>query len=169
MSTYSRILLFCFARREPEEPDATSAALLGRDVFNEKPIEHGAAAAHPDAISGAMLPRGAVLHLNRGDIWLKLFPEECPRTVENFVTHARNGYYNSTIFHRIIKGFMIQGGDPQGDGTGGTSIWGESFEDEFTPLLRHDRAGTLSMANSGPGESTSNTQTLEMLEMLDCT
>lgn len=62
---------------------------------------------------------------------MRLYPEECPKTVENFTTHCRNGYYDNLIFHRVIKGFMIQTGDPLGDGTGGQSIWGREFEDEF--------------------------------------
>jgi cyclophilin family peptidyl-prolyl cis-trans isomerase len=66
-----------------------------------------------------------------GDIHVRLYPEECPKTVENFTTHCRNGYYDNLIFHRVIKGFMIQTGDPLGDGTGGQSIWGSEFEDEF--------------------------------------
>lgn len=66
-----------------------------------------------------------------GDVHMKLYPEECPKTVENFTTHCRNGYYDNLIFHRVIKGFMIQTGDPLGDGTGGQSIWGREFEDEF--------------------------------------
>ena len=85
-----------------------------------------------------------------GDIMIQLFPEETPKTCENFVTHSKDGYYNNVVFHRIIKDFMIQTGDPKGDGTGGTSIWGREFEDEFTRHLRHDRPGVLSMANSGP-------------------
>lgn len=72
-----------------------------------------------------------VLHTSMGDIHLRLYPEECPKTVENFTTHCRNGYYDNLIFHRVIKGFMIQTGDPLGDGTGGQSIWGTEFEDEF--------------------------------------
>lgn len=72
-----------------------------------------------------------VLHTSMGDIHLRLYPEECPKTVENFTTHCRNGYYDNLIFHRVIKGFMIQTGDPLGDGTGGQSIWGREFEDEF--------------------------------------
>ena len=68
--------------------------------------------------------------------------------MENFVTHSKNGYYDGVIFHRVIRGFMIQTGDPLGDGTGGESIWGNEFEDEFHPDLRHDRAGVLSMANA---------------------
>lgn len=66
-----------------------------------------------------------------GDIHMRLYPEECPKTVENFTTHCRNGYYDNLIFHRVIKGFMVQTGDPLGDGTGGQSIWGREFEDEF--------------------------------------
>ncbi|KFM27726.1 Peptidylprolyl isomerase domain and WD repeat-containing protein 1 [Auxenochlorella protothecoides] len=84
-----------------------------------------------------------------------LFPDECPRTVENFTTHARNGYYDGVLFHRVIKGFMLQTGDPLGDGTGGESIWGGEFEDEISRNLRHDRPFTLSMANAGPNTNGS--------------
>eukprot|EP01016_Furgasonia_blochmanni_P040424 TRINITY_DN5159_c0_g2_i3.p1 TRINITY_DN5159_c0_g2~~TRINITY_DN5159_c0_g2_i3.p1 ORF type:complete len:169 (+),score=26.98 TRINITY_DN5159_c0_g2_i3:65-571(+) len=83
------------------------------------------------------------------------FPDECPRTVENFVVHSKNGFYDNLIFHRVIKSFMIQTGDPNGDGTGGESIWGGEFEDEFHPKLRHDRPFTVSMANAGPGTNGS--------------
>ncbi len=96
----------------------------------------------------------AVLHTNMGDIKVKLFPNEAPKTVENFTTHAKNGYYNGLIFHRVIKDFMIQGGDPTGTGMGGESIWGESFEDEFHPAL-HNLCGALSMANAGPNTNGS--------------
>lgn len=91
----------------------------------------------------------AVMHTNMGDIKIKLFPEKVPKTVENFVTHSKNGYYNGLKFHRVINDFMIQGGDPRGNGTGGESIWGGSFPDEFDPEL-HNLRGALSMANSGP-------------------
>jgi len=90
----------------------------------------------------------AIIKTTMGDIKIKLFPNEAPKAVENFVTHARNGYYNNLIFHRVIDDFMIQGGDPKGDGTGGESIWGKTFEDEFSPNLLNYR-GALSMANSG--------------------
>ncbi|EUJ18030.1 peptidylprolyl isomerase [Listeria aquatica] len=91
---------------------------------------------------------------NRGTLKAKLFPEVAPKTVENFVTHAKNGYYDGLIFHRVIPEFMIQGGDPNGNGTGGESIWGEPFEDEFS---RHafNLRGALSMANAGPNTNGS--------------
>ncbi|WP_088809826.1 MULTISPECIES: peptidylprolyl isomerase [Listeria] len=91
---------------------------------------------------------------NRGTIKLKLFKEVAPKTVENFVTHAKNGYYDGLIFHRVIPEFMIQGGDPDGIGTGGESIWGEAFEDEFSKNAFNLR-GALSMANAGPNTNGS--------------
>lgn len=96
----------------------------------------------------------AVMHTNMGNIKIKLFPEKAPKTVENFVTHSKNGYYNGLKFHRVINDFMIQGGDPRGNGTGGESIWGVSFKDEFDPEL-HNLRGALSMANSGPNTNGS--------------
>lgn len=91
---------------------------------------------------------------NHGTVKIKLFPEYAPKTVENFVTHAKNGYYEGIIFHRVIKDFMIQGGDPTGTGMGGESIYGGSFEDEFSPMLFNFR-GALSMANAGPNTNGS--------------
>lgn len=96
----------------------------------------------------------AVMHTTMGDISIKLFGAEAPKTVENFTTHAKNGYYNGIIFHRVIKDFMIQGGDPTGTGMGGESIWGSSFKDEFSPLL-HNYRGALCMANAGPNTNGS--------------
>lgn len=90
----------------------------------------------------------AVMHTSMGDISLRLFPEAAPKAVENFTSHAKEGYYNGLIFHRVMDDFMIQGGDPKGNGTGGESIWGEPFEDEFDQKLLNLR-GSLSMANSG--------------------
>lgn len=97
----------------------------------------------------------AVIHTTKGDIHMKIFGKECPKTVENFCVHSKNGYYNGHIFHRVIKGFMIQTGDPTGTGSGGTSIWGEDFQDEFSPNLKHDRPYTVSMANAGPNTNGS--------------
>ena len=96
----------------------------------------------------------AVIKTNMGDITVRLFPEYAPKTVENFITHAKNGYYNGIIFHRVIKDFMIQGGDPTGTGMGGESIWGNSFEDECCVELRN-YCGALSMANAGPNTNGS--------------
>lgn len=95
-----------------------------------------------------------VIHTSMGDIKAKLFPKYAPKAVENFLTHSENGYYDGIIFHRVIKDFMVQTGDPRGNGTGGESIWGGSFEDEFTPALANFR-GALSMANSGPNTNGS--------------
>ncbi len=96
-----------------------------------------------------------VMQTNQGSIELRLFPKIAPRAVENFVTHAKNGYYNGLIFHRVIKGFMIQGGDPEGTGTGGESIWKKDFDDEFAPNVVFDRPYILAMANRGPNTNGS--------------
>lgn len=104
-----------------------------------------------EAEKSTVLGKEAVLRTSMGDIHIKLFGAECPKTVENFTVHSRNGYYDGVVFHRVIPGFMIQTGDPLGDGTGGESIWGGEFEDEFHRSLRHDRPFTVSMANAGPG------------------
>ena len=96
----------------------------------------------------------AVIKTNMGNMEFELCPEAAPKAVENFVTHSQNGYYDGLIFHRIIKDFMIQGGDPTGTGCGGESIWGGNFEDEFSPEARN-YYGALSMANSGPNTNSS--------------
>ncbi|MBE1556381.1 peptidylprolyl isomerase [Sporosarcina limicola] len=95
-----------------------------------------------------------VMNTTLGPIKIKLFPEQAPKTVENFLTHAENGYYDGIIFHRVIEDFMIQGGDPTGTGMGGESIYGKTFEDEFSKELFNLR-GALSMANAGPGTNGS--------------
>jgi len=91
-----------------------------------------------------------VLETTVGNIELKLYPKVAPLAVENFMTHAKNGYYNGLIFHRVIKGFMIQGGDPTGTGRGGESIWKKDFKDEFAPNVVFDKPFLLAMANRGP-------------------
>lgn len=90
----------------------------------------------------------AIVNTSMGQFKLRFFPEAAPKAVENFKTHSKNGYYNGRIFHRIINNFMIQGGDPNGNGTGGESIWGKPFEDEFSDKL-FNISGAVSMANSG--------------------
>ncbi|HEX7067322.1 MAG TPA: peptidylprolyl isomerase [Candidatus Limnocylindria bacterium] len=94
----------------------------------------------------------ATFKTEKGDIAVELFADKAPRTVENFVNLARAGFYDGTTFHRVIGGFMAQGGDPTGTGTGGP---GYQFGDEFHPSLRHDSPGILSMANAGPGTNGS--------------
>jgi peptidyl-prolyl cis-trans isomerase B (cyclophilin B) len=109
-----------------------------------------------------------------GSIYVKFFKNEAPKAVENFITHAKNGYYDGLTFHRILEDFMIQGGDPLGTGTGGESIWGDDFEDEFDVNL-HPYRGALCMANSGPGTNGSqffivqseNTYEQEMLNYFE--
>jgi len=97
-----------------------------------------------------------VLETNQGNIEIKLMPEIAPKACENFTRLAEKGYYNGIIFHRVIKGFMIQGGDPTGTGRGGESIWGKPFEDEVSPKAKFDKAGILAMANAG--SSTNGSQ-----------
>ena len=89
-----------------------------------------------------------VMNTTLGSIKIKLFPDIAPKTVENFLTHAKEGYYDGVIFHRVMDEFMIQGGDPTGTGAGGESIYGDSFEDEFSDSVFHFR-GALAMANAG--------------------
>ncbi|MFC1576590.1 peptidylprolyl isomerase [Candidatus Omnitrophota bacterium] len=96
-----------------------------------------------------------VLETTEGDVELKLFPEAAPKTCENFIGLVEKGYYDGIIFHRVIKNFMIQSGDPTGTGRGGESIWGRPFEDEFTKDLKFDKPGILAMANSGPATNGS--------------
>ena len=94
----------------------------------------------------------AVLHTDKGDITIKLYAEKTPKTVNNFIFLSRQGFYDGTIFHRVIADFMVQGGDPTGTGTGGP---GYRFADEFQTNLRHDKPGILSMANAGPNTNGS--------------
>lgn len=150
-TAYKKSRFYVFSRREPDDPQGHGQ---DRDVFNEKPTKEDTLAA-TDSPSIQRLYDNAIIHTVFGDIHIKLFPKDTPKTVENFCVHSKNGYYNGHIFHRVIKGFMIQTGDPSGNGTGGESIWGGEFEDEIKPHLRHDRPYTLSMANAGPNTNGS--------------
>ena len=149
---FNKVRMYIFSSHEPEEGDD---AATGRDVFNEKPRAEELLAASALPSAGAGVATSAVIHTTLGDIHVQFFPNECPRTCENFSTHARNGYYDGIVFHRVIKNFMVQTGDPLGDGTGGQSIWGGEFEDEIVRDLRHDRPFTVSMANAGPNTNGS--------------
>ena len=95
-------------------------------------------------------PISVVMETTAGKMEIALKPDVAPKAVENFVKLAEKGYYNGIIFHRVIKGFMIQGGDPTGTGRGGESIWGSNFEDECSPSVKFDKPGLLAMANRGP-------------------
>lgn len=148
-ASFKRNRLYLITKREPDDEDPD-----GRDVFNEAPSKEERLVA-ADAGGTQVLGRSAVIHTSLGDVHVKLYPDECPRTVENFSVHSQRGYYDNVIFHRVIKGFMVQTGDPKGDGTGGESIWGGEFEDEIVRSLRHDRPFTLSMANAGPNTNGS--------------
>lgn len=136
-------------------------SLTGCSGAGTNKSENGTTTAYPNEELGFQLEAPevgeqiVVMHTSKGDISIRLFPEAAPKAVENFVTHAENGYYDGLIFHRVIDDFMIQGGDPEGDGTGGESIWGGSFEDEFDTKLCNIR-GSLAMANSG--EDTNGSQ-----------
>ncbi|TEB40067.1 peptidyl-prolyl cis-trans isomerase [Coprinellus micaceus] len=137
---FKRNRFFMFTRSEPEDTKTGD-----RDVFNERPSreEQTVASAAPAAPAGpSRIANSATIHTTVGDIHLRLFPQQAPKAVENFVGHSRSGYFEGVIFHRVIPKFMIQTGDPLGDGTGGTSIWGKEFEDEFSDDLKHDRPYT---------------------------
>ncbi|MFA7084069.1 MAG: peptidylprolyl isomerase [Arcobacteraceae bacterium] len=97
----------------------------------------------------------AIMTTNQGVIEIELRSDLAPKAVENFITHSKNGYYNGLIFHRVIKNFMLQGGDPTGTGRGGESIWNKTFEDEFAPNAVFDKEGILAMANAGPNTNGS--------------
>ncbi|MEX0962314.1 MAG: peptidylprolyl isomerase [Simkaniaceae bacterium] len=101
------------------------------------------------------MEKNVVLETNQGKIEIKLYPDVAPKACENFIKLAKEGYYNGVTFHRVIKGFMIQGGDPTGTGRGGKSIYGKSFEDEFSDKLTFSKKGLLAMANSGPNTNGS--------------
>jgi len=147
---------------QDDEPDEQT--ILARDILNEQPdasdildASHlGRSGNELNSSSQLTTATQAILRTTHGDIRIKLLaPKETPRTIENFIGHAQSGYYDNVIFHRIIPSFMIQTGDPLGDGTGGESIWGGEFEDEIRRELKHDRPFTVSMANAGPNTNGS--------------
>ncbi|XP_006462574.1 hypothetical protein AGABI2DRAFT_144125 [Agaricus bisporus var. bisporus H97] len=149
---YKRQRFYMFTRSEPEDKSGD------RDIFNERPTreEQSVATATTGNVAGpSPVANAATMHTTFGDIHMRLFPQQAPKAVENFVGHARSGFFEGIIFHRVIPKFMIQTGDPLADGTGGTSIWGKEFEDEFSDDLKHDRPYTVSMANAGPGTNGS--------------
>jgi peptidylprolyl isomerase domain and WD repeat-containing protein 1 len=154
--SFRRQRFFLFTRREPADADGPGAQ--GRDAQNEPPSARDMAVAQAVRLQAqrARMGSSAVLHTTKGDIGLQLFPDATPLAVENFCELSRRGYFDGTTFHRVIKSFMIQGGDPKGDGTGGTSVWGKDFADEIDAKARKfDRPGVLAMANAGPATNGS--------------
>lgn len=133
-----------FIEPEPGETQAEETGLEGRVDL----VPVAGALANQLALP-ATGEEFAIIHTAFGEIHLRLFPEIAPLAVENFVTHARNGFFDGLTFHRVMDNFMVQGGCTFGNGTGGHSIWGTPFQDEFSTNLRHIH-GAVSMANSGP-------------------
>lgn len=154
---YNKRRLFVFSHIDPVEMDdeGTEDVLARRDVWNETPWVQDQMYTQRAAADSSKSTSKAILRTTMGDIHIQLFGSQVPKTIENFLVHSKSGYYDNVIFHRVIKGFMLQTGDPLGDGTGGESIWGGEFEDEFVPGLRHDRPFTVSMANAGPNTNGS--------------
>ncbi|KAK2537950.1 Ppil2 [Columba livia] len=134
---------------------AVSASFTSTAMVPE--TTHEAAAIEEDVVRYTYVKKkGYVrLHTNKGDLNLELHCDMTPRTCENFIKLCKKNYYDGTIFHRSIRNFVIQGGDPTGTGTGGESYWGKPFKDEFKPNLSHTGRGVLSMANSGPNTNKS--------------
>ena len=144
-TSYKSNRFYIFSKDEPDNKTQ-------RDIMNEE-IDEMKNKSNPNKNQKNKeiinLPEKAVIDTTKGEIFIKLFINECPKTTKNFVTLGKRGYYDGLIFHRVIKNFMIQTGDPRGNGTGGESIYGKPFKDEFNENLKHD-AFTVSMANSGP-------------------
>lgn len=165
---YEKRRFFSFSHLDPvkiaegEDQDGQDDPASRRDQWNEPPTAEDRLGMRGNEMGGNFqneaarkMGSTAILRTSMGDVHIKLFTAEVPRTLENFCGHAKAGYYDNVIFHRIIKGFMLQTGDPLGDGTGGESLWGGEFEDEFVRDLRHDRPFTVSMANAGPNTNGS--------------
>ncbi|KAJ3308521.1 Peptidylprolyl isomerase domain and WD repeat containing protein 1 [Boothiomyces sp. JEL0838] len=146
-TSYKKNRFYSFTRREPD----SSAT---RDIFNERPTREEGIINQQNEIQ-QQHGTEAMIHTSYGDIILRLYPEYAPKACQNFVELSQKGYYDGCHFHRVIKNFMVQTGDPLNDGTGGESIFGKDFEDEFHPFIRHDRPYMVSMANSGPNTNGS--------------
>jgi peptidylprolyl isomerase domain and WD repeat-containing protein 1 len=130
---YQQRRFFVFSHVDPFKDQDRGGDDVNRDIWNEAPTAQDQLLATEGVAGGAKKAASnskAILRTTMGDIHIKLFPD-VPKTLENFCEHARSGYYDNVIFHRVIKDFMLQTGDPLGDGTGGESIWGGEFEDEF--------------------------------------
>ncbi|VEU38999.1 unnamed protein product [Pseudo-nitzschia multistriata] len=157
---YQQRRFYVFSHVDPmlEQQDGSADSANNRDIWNEAPTAEDQLLVSETGRGGggvqSKIVSKAILRTTKGDIHIKLF-QEVSKTLENFTEHARSGYYDGVLFHRVISSFMLQTGDPLGDGTGGESIWGGEFEDEFVRDLRHDRPFTVSMANAGPNTNGS--------------
>lgn len=134
-----------FGSQDPESTPDIPTLLPPSSMVNEQSLQKGAVSPTETV---------AIVQTRLGEVVLRFFPEEAPKTVENFTGLANNKYYDGIVFHRVIDGFMVQGGDPTGTGMGGESLWGGKFEDEFSDSVSNSR-GSISMANAGPGTNGS--------------
>jgi len=135
------------------EVDGVTGATASCELIKEAvaaALDSAAKAADIPVPETKKTPSRVILETTQGKIEILLYPEKAQMTVENFIGLVRKGYYDGIIFHRVIPGFMIQGGDPTGTGRGGDSLWGRPFQDEFRSGLKFDKPGILAMANSGP-------------------
>ncbi|CRG97878.1 peptidyl-prolyl cis-trans isomerase, putative [Plasmodium gallinaceum] len=153
-TVYKKSRFYVFTKKTLNEHE-----LEERDVYNEQPTKNDLNSFLSTPLknieNSTKTPKSAIIYTTMGEIYINLFYKECKKTVQNFSVHSLNGYYNNCIFHRVIKHFMIQTGDPSGDGTGGESIWGNEFEDEFFDHLNHSKPFMVSMANCGPNTNGS--------------
>ncbi|SBS92996.1 peptidyl-prolyl cis-trans isomerase, putative [Plasmodium ovale curtisi] len=153
-TVYKKCRFYMFTKKLLNEHE-----LDERDIYNEQPTKNDFNSFLSTPVknieNNTKVPKSAIIYTTMGEIHVTLFSKECKKTVQNFSVHSINGYYNNCIFHRVINHFMIQTGDPSGDGTGGESIWGNEFEDEFFDHLNHSKPFMLSMANCGPNTNGS--------------
>ncbi|KAL7068557.1 peptidyl-prolyl cis-trans isomerase, cyclophilin-type family protein [Cryptosporidium serpentis] len=162
-SAYKSNRLYVFSRKLPILENGHFD--FNRDLYNDKPTKDEIEKLNKvekslkiprELNKNKKIAKMVILHSSKGDITIELFSEYySPKASENFSIHCLNGYYNNCVFHRVIKNFMIQTGDPHGDGTGGKSIWGGLFEDETNNGLMHNKPFIVSMANSGPNTNGS--------------
>ncbi|KAK8889832.1 Peptidylprolyl isomerase domain and WD repeat containing protein 1 [Tritrichomonas musculus] len=148
LTAFEKQRFYLFTTKPPESSK--------RDVVNEKSLEKQSKSIRVKKVAPAKLPTVATLHTSFGSIKFEMYPDECPLTVENFVTHSRRGYYDNIRIHRVVRDFCIQAGDPTGTGTGGESIWGKNFDDEILPDGHtFDEPGMVGMANNGVNSNAS--------------
>lgn len=165
LSAFCVILAGCGTASSSSAVEPSSQQTSSEEITSSTPADNGEKTEYQVTANwdAGYLPQFAepesgtpivTLHTSMGDVKMMLFPQAAPKTVANFLQHCKDGYYDGITFHRVIEDFMIQGGDPKGNGTGGESIWGKDFEDEFSGNLYNFR-GAVSMANAGYGTNGS--------------